>query len=108
MLASLILCQSAFAHAILMESTPAANSSVDGSALAITLRFNVRIDGGRSRLRLVTADGSVSNLEVAKQNNPDSLQSNAHGLKPGAYTLRWQVLASDGHMSRGEVPFTVK
>ena len=29
------------------------------------------------------------------------------GLKPGAYKLQWQVLASDGHISRGEVAFTV-
>ena len=28
-------------------------------------------------------------------------------LKPGAYTLRWQALALDGHITRGDVPFTV-
>ena len=28
-------------------------------------------------------------------------------LTPGAHTLRWQVLAVDGHITRGEVPFTV-
>ena len=27
------------------------------------------------------------------------------GLKPGAYAIRWQVLAPDGHISRGEIPF---
>jgi methionine-rich copper-binding protein CopC len=26
---------------------------------------------------------------------------------PGAYKLQWQVLASDGHISRGEISFTV-
>jgi len=29
------------------------------------------------------------------------------GLAAGAYRLRWQVLASDGHITRGEIPFTV-
>jgi methionine-rich copper-binding protein CopC len=100
--------QLALAHAILMESTPAANSTVSGQELAINLRFNVRIDGGRSRLRLVAADGAVSNIADVKQTQPDTLQASASGLKAGSYTLRWQVLASDGHMSRGEVPFTVK
>ena len=36
------------------------------------------------------------------------LQCKASGLKPGAYKLEWHVLASDGHMSKGEVPFTVQ
>jgi hypothetical protein len=26
---------------------------------------------------------------------------------PGAYVVRWQVLAIDGHITRGDVPFTV-
>jgi methionine-rich copper-binding protein CopC len=28
-------------------------------------------------------------------------------LAPGDYRLRWQVLAYDGHITRGEIPFTV-
>jgi methionine-rich copper-binding protein CopC len=99
--------QSAWAHAILMESTPKANSAVKGPDLAILLRFNVRVDGGRSRLHLMAADGSTATLGAVQQPSPDSLQSSASGLKPGAYRLRWQVLAADGHISRGEVPFTV-
>jgi methionine-rich copper-binding protein CopC len=99
--------QTAWAHAILMESTPGSNSTIKGPDFPILLRFNVRIDGSRSRLYLVAADGSVAALALAKQTSPDSLQSAANGLKPGVYKLRWQVLASDGHISRGEVPFTV-
>ena len=30
------------------------------------------------------------------------------GAKPGDYVLHWQVLATDGHITRGDVPFTVK
>ena len=97
----------AWAHAILMESKPALHSSVKGPDVAIWLRFNVRIDGSRSRLRLVAPDGSQQTLPLSKQSSPDILQSQAGSLKPGAYKLQWQVLASDGHMSKGEVPFTV-
>ena len=43
-----------------------------------------------------------------KQDKPDILQMRASGLKPGPYKLQWKVLASDGHMSNGDVPFTVK
>jgi methionine-rich copper-binding protein CopC len=30
------------------------------------------------------------------------------GLVKGAYVLRWQILAMDGHITRGNVPFQVK
>ena len=97
-----------FAHAILMESTPKQNSTVKGPDVDITLRYNVRIDGGRSRVQLVAADGTKSDLKLEKQAKPDLLQCKASGLKAGAYKLVWNVLASDGHMSKGEVPFTVQ
>ena len=105
----LVVCTatSLWAHAILMESTPKLNSTVKGPDFTITLRYNVRIDGGRSRVRLVLPDGKVSTLSLATQARPDTLQSHAVGLNPGVYILQWQVLASDGHMSRGVIPFTV-
>ena len=90
-----------------MESKPAWHASVKGPDIALWLRFNVRIDGSRSRLHLVAPDGSQQNLPLAKQASPDILESHAAGLKPGTYKLQWQVLASDGHISKGEVPFTV-
>ncbi len=100
--------QVCWAHAILRESTPAINSTVSGPDLDITMRFNVRIDGSRSRVLMVAPDGTTSALKLATQAKPDILQTRATGLKPGAYKLQWKVLASDGHMSNGEIPFTVK
>jgi len=100
--------QTCWAHAILMESTPKINSSVQGPDLDITLRYNVRIDGSRSRVTLLAEDGTLTQLTLAKQAKPDILQMHASGLKAGAYKLQWNVLAADGHMSKGEVPFTVK
>ncbi len=97
-----------FAHAVLMDSTPKQNSTVKGPDVDITLRYNVRIDGGRSRVELIRPDGKDTTLPLEKQPSPDKLQCKATGLKPGAYKLIWNVLASDGHMSKGEVPFTVQ
>lgn len=99
--------QVASAHAILLESTPKAKSTVKASELAVDLRFNVRIDGARSKLVLVGPDGSAKTLSIAKQTSPDHLKSSAAGLTPGSYKLQWNVLASDGHMTRGEIPFAV-
>ena len=99
--------QVGWAHAILMDSSPKLNSTIKGPDFAINLRFNVRIDGGRSRVRLVSPEGTVSTLTVGAQPAPDTLQTQAKGLRPGSYKLQWQVLASDGHISKGEIPFTV-
>jgi methionine-rich copper-binding protein CopC len=102
-----LMAASAAAHAVLLESTPAVNSTVAGPDIAINLRFNVRIDVGRSRLTLVPPSGSVLPLEIGKQTSVDTLSAGAKGLPAGEYRLRWQVLASDGHITRGEIPFTV-
>ena len=96
-----------WAHAILMESKPKVNSAVKGPDVPIWLRFNVRVDGKRSRLQLIAPDGSTLPVAAPKQTAPDVLESQATGLKPGAYKLQWKALASDGHMSSGEVDFTV-
>ena len=97
-----------WAHAVLMQSKPAVNSTVQGPDVPIWLRFNVRVDGKRSRLTLVAADGSTIDVPAPKQTAPDTLESRVTGVKPGIYKLQWRALASDGHMSNGEVDFTVK
>jgi methionine-rich copper-binding protein CopC len=95
-------------HAILKESSPAANTTVAGPDVSITLKYNVRVDSARSKIQLSRPDESVTELPLAKQVSPDTLSSKATGLAPGAYKIQWQVLAPDGHITRGVVPFSVK
>lgn len=106
--ASFLSASSLQAHAVLLESSPALKSSVSGPDIPLKLRFNVRIDAARSRLTLVDPDGSSQTLDISKQESPEIISAEAKGLHPGLYRLRWQVLASDGHITRGEIPFTVK
>lgn len=96
-----------FAHAILLESSPSLKSTVAGPDVPIELRFNVRIDASRSRLTLILPGGTAQPLEIRKQTSADTLSSAALSLQAGVYRLRWQVLASDGHITRGEILFTV-
>jgi methionine-rich copper-binding protein CopC len=95
------------AHAVLIEATPAADSDVAGPDVAVKLRFNVRIDRSRSRLMLALPDGKTTALKIADEGAPDTLSARATGLGPGAYDLRWQVLAADGHITRGHIPFHI-
>jgi copper resistance protein C len=105
--AMFLMARVAMAHAILLESSPSINSSVAGPSIPIKLRFNVRIDATRSRLTLVKPDASTQLLAITKGVPADTLASQAQELAPGEYRIRWQVLASDGHITRGEIPFQV-
>ena len=95
-------------HAILLEALPAKNAAVNGPDIEIRLRFNSRIDGARSQISLVLPDNTVHKVELDAQKSPEILSTKAKGLKAGSYKLRWQVLASDGHLTRGEYTFEVK
>jgi methionine-rich copper-binding protein CopC len=98
----------AFAHAVLLSSTPQRNGTVNGPDLTISLKYNSRVDGARSSLSLLKPDGTVVKISTPTQSAPDQLSATSHGLVKGTYVLRWQVLASDGHITRGEVPFQVQ
>jgi methionine-rich copper-binding protein CopC len=97
----------AHAHAILVESTPVIGATVAPGEIAMRLRFNSRIDRARSRLTLTRPDHSTQILPIANQGTDDLLFTTIT-LPPGAYTVRWQVLAVDGHITRGDVAFRVE
>jgi methionine-rich copper-binding protein CopC len=105
LLALLLLPGVAGAHAILLDSQPAARGVAAPGPARITLRFNSRVDHGRSRLALRTG-GRERVLVMSPAGADDVLEAQAD-LVPGEYVLRWQVLAVDGHITRGEVPFHV-
>ncbi len=98
----------ASAHAIVVSSSPALNATLPAGDMRAVLRFNSRIDAERSRLSLIRADGSAESLPLDKSAAPDELVARRSALPPGHYRLRWQVLAVDGHITRGDIPFTVK
>jgi methionine-rich copper-binding protein CopC len=96
----------ALAHAILLESSPAVGATVPAGEVAISLRFNSRIDVARSRLTLIRPDKSHAVLPLAGD-GPGIVLHSAAVLAPGAVVLRWQVLAVDGHITRGDVALIV-
>jgi methionine-rich copper-binding protein CopC len=105
-LACVIRPGSARAHAILESSEPALNGSTASGPLRVRLRFNSRVDPARSSLLLTRPDKSRVALVIDSDPPPDTLTATAT-LGPGAHVLRWQVLALDGHITRGDVPFLV-
>ncbi len=61
-----------------------------------------------STLTLLAPDGRVQKIVIESEPEPGVLSAKLIGLVKGAYVLRWQVLATDGHITRGKVPFQVE
>jgi methionine-rich copper-binding protein CopC len=100
-----LLPHAAFAHAVLVKSSPAQGASVKAGDVDITLSYNSRIDAQHSSLQLVGPDGKAHTLSVDPHAAPNLLAAKATALAAGAYKLEWQVMATDGHITRGIVMF---
>lgn len=97
----------ALAHAVVMKAQPALGQQVAAGPLTIRLEFNSRIDKERSKLELTAPDGAKTEIPMDLDGEPNVLTAATAALPAGAYSLRWQVLAIDGHITRGDIPFTV-
>ena len=96
-----------YGHAILLSSSPRANQALAGPNITVQLHFNSRIDAKRSRVTLVGADGTRAPLSIEEQTSPDVVAAQVNGAKQGSYVVHWQVLAVDGHITQGNLPFRV-
>jgi methionine-rich copper-binding protein CopC len=96
------------AHAIVIDSSPKAGSELMAAPFEIAIRFNSRIDIGRSSLVILDGDRNTTVLTVRPTTEPDLLQGLGPPLPAGRYRIRWQVLALDGHITRGDIPVTIK
>lgn len=82
-------------------------SHVPGPDIDIALTYNVRIDAERSRLTLTGPNGATQEIAIMRDTAPEKLTGKGSQLSPGEYVLHWQVLATDGHITRGDVPFSI-
>jgi copper resistance protein C len=97
----------AHAHAIVVASIPAPNSTIAAGTVEIKLDFNSAIDHRLSGMNIVCADGvefPVTLLDAP----PGVLDGRADLAPAGACVLHWQVLSQDGHITRGDIPFFVR
>lgn len=104
---ALIWSNAAGAHALVLGSTPRPEETIEQAELEIVIRFNSRIDAARSFLKLFKIDGAAVLLPVLDAGAADNLKSKATGLTKGRYRLHWQTLSPDGHITQGDIPFSV-
>lgn len=97
----------AWAHALLVRSTPAANSTINPGNLEATLKYDSRVVPAGCNLSLMGPRGKVTKLAIGFR-PPEILTTQLKDLIQGNYMLRWQALSTDGHITRGAIPFRVR
>ncbi|KAF1042883.1 copper homeostasis periplasmic binding protein CopC [Xylophilus sp.] len=101
---------SAWAHAHLETSAPAADAAV-ASPAAVELTFTQKLEPSFSGIDLVGSDGkpaAAGTAAVAPGDAARLVLPVASPLAPGVYEVRWHVLSVDGHKTNGSYRFTVK
>ena len=97
------------AHAIILESEPSAGAKLAEPPARIYLRFNSKIEKRLSSVTLTAAESQPVPLPVAADGSekPDRIVLPLGSLRPGAYVVRYKVLAVDGHITEGILRFSV-
>ncbi|HVW74543.1 MAG TPA: copper homeostasis periplasmic binding protein CopC [Rhizomicrobium sp.] len=99
----------AFAHAKLVQSSPAADSTV-AAPRAIRLTFSEKIVPAFSGLQLSMGDGMTVSASTSLSDDGKTLTARPTSpFMAGKWTLSWHATAADdGHKTEGSYSFTVK
>jgi copper transport protein len=101
---------SAYAHALLVRSTPAANAVLVEPPVQVEIFFSEPLEEGLSSIRVFDSNNlSVDAGDVrVDPSDPTRLTVTLHSLTDGVYTVTWKVVSSiDGHQTTGSFPFAV-
>lgn len=103
----------AFGHARLVRSEPAANAEVSVAPLAVCLWFSEPVEKALSSFEVKDANGNrVDDLDRWRESadskgTGDSVTLPLKAVGPGEYTVSWRVLSVDTHTLSGEFKFVV-
>ena len=99
----------AFAHAALVQSDPAANSTV-AAPKEIKLIFSEKLAPAFSGFELSMGDSMTMNVATKVSDDGKSLIGTpTGGFMSGAYKISWHAAsAEDGHRMEGSLTFKVK
>lgn len=100
----------ASAHALLLSSTPAANSNVQKSPAAVVLTFGEEPDVAGSHITVLDTSGGhhEGGRVLAVVGNPLQLAVPVLPLQQGVYTVSWRTLSvADSHTASGSFAFGV-
>ena len=104
------ITEPAFAHARLIQSTPADGASLSRAPTSIVLIFNEAPEVEFSSIKLEGPDSSrVAEQTLLKGPNANSLALPlpTKSLPEGRYVVNFRVLSVDGHLVEGRTTFSI-
>ena len=98
----------AFAHAVVIHATLQDVPPPPDTPTTVTLRFNAAIEASLAKVYLLDASGRLLELQAGPSQAPDQLVVELPSLRPGAYGLKYKVLAADGHFTENGLRFRIR
>lgn len=99
--------QSAFAHAVVTESSLKTHPIEINHPTEVSLHFNSGVELALSRVFLVSKGDVYHQLEIAKGKKPGQMLIKVPGLEAGDYAVKYKVFAADGHLTEDVIRFKV-
>jgi len=99
----------ALAHAHLRRSEPVGGSTVHGSPPEVKLWFSEALEPAYSAIKVAGADGEEVDKGDTSADPADAkiLRISLPPLRPGTYTVTWQITSVDTHKTEGKFTFKV-
>ncbi len=97
----------ALAHAYPAVSIPNNGATVKEPPREVRIQFTEGVEIAFSQITVKGATGEVVSQGKLRQLAEDTLAIDLKPLNPGNYTVEWQVLSVDTHVTEGVLRFTV-
>ena len=103
-----IAAGNASAHAYPDEVSPGDGATVAQAPGEVRIKFTEGVELEFSRIDVKNATGQRVSKGSVRRAGSDTLTIDLLPLEPGGYTVEWQVLSVDTHITQGVLRFTVK
>ncbi|MGH9034894.1 MAG: copper resistance CopC family protein, partial [Acidimicrobiia bacterium] len=88
----------AAAHAVLVETNPAAATLLEAAPEAVTLRFNEPVSVSLGGVRVLDEEGKLVDAgRVRRSGDGTTLTVPLPDVADGAYVVAWRVVSADSH-----------
>ena len=106
---ALAMSSTAFAHAHMISSVPAANTEAVAPA-DVTIHFTEPLEPAFSTITLADASGKPATPDASTVDSADArvMHLALPQLTSGRYAVHWVAVATDGHRTQGDFAFNVK
>ena len=97
----------AWAHAYPAVSIPNNDATVKEPLREVRIQFTEGVEIAFSQITVKGANGEIVSQGKLRQLADDTLAIDLKPLNPGNYTVEWQVLSVDTHVTEGLLRFTI-